>query len=78
MFEKISDTLPIYGDFVTRLQARASNRGESYPRLATALSYLYVDTLRFCHDICLLFSQKRNGKTFLRFAHRNLTLYTRV
>lgn len=62
MFGQLSDTLPIYGDFVTRLQARALKRGETYPRLAKVMAYLYRDILGFCHDMCMVFSKKRQGR----------------
>lgn len=62
MFVSISTTLPAYEEYVNVLQSRAQNQGHSHPRLAKALSFVYVDILRFCHNTCLLFSRKRKGQ----------------
>lgn len=61
MFDRLATTFPVYGDFVSRLQAEAAKRGETYSSLAKAMAFLYRDILGFCHDICLMFAKKRQG-----------------
>jgi hypothetical protein len=65
MFEGIGSTLTAYEDFLQMIQSRAHSQGRSYPRLAKALSYVYLDVLRFCHSVCILFSRSQNGKASL-------------
>lgn len=63
MFGRLATALPLYGDFVSRLQAEAAKRGETYSSLAKATAFLFRDILGFCHDICLMISKKREGES---------------
>jgi hypothetical protein len=61
MFEAIASVLPVYEQYANILQDRAHRAGHSFPRIAKALTHVYVDILRFFHNACLLFSKEPRG-----------------
>ena len=58
---QIGQALPAYEQYAKLLRSLGPQSGRAYPRVAKALSNVYLLLLRFCHRVCLLYSRKRMG-----------------